>query len=85
MVSSDDLLRKIAEIEREIEELGDRRQDIELGLRYVRSRTHPLRGLFALMMLRDIERRMDYLKLRRNAARNSYLQLYRDEERYLIH
>lgn len=85
MVDPDDLLRKIAEIEREIEELGDRREEIELGLRYVRSRTHPLRGLFALMMLRDIERRMDYLRLRRNAARNSYLQLYHDEERRLIH
>ncbi len=85
MVSSGDLLRKITEIEREIENLGDRRQEIELGLRYVRSRTHPLRGLFAFMMLRDIERRMDYLRLRRNAARNSYLQLYHGEERRLIH
>lgn len=80
MVSSDDLLCRIAEIEREIEELGDRRHEIEHGLRYVRSRA-PLRGLFAFIMLRDIERRMDCLRLKCNAARNSYLQLCRDEER----
>ena len=85
MVSPDDLLRKIAEIEREIEELGDRRYEIEHGLIYIRSRTHPLRGLFALIMLRDMERRTDHLRLRCNAARNSYLQLCRDEERPLIH
>ena len=85
MVNPDDLLHEIAEIEREIEELGDRRYEIEHGLRYVRSRTHPLRGLFALITLRDIERRTDYLRLRCNAARNSYLQIYHSEERPLIH
>lgn len=79
MVASDDLLKELAGIEREIDALRDRRHELKLGLRYARVRAHPLRGLFTLMMLRDLERRIDLLRLRYGAVYSGYLRLRRAE------
>lgn len=81
MATSQDLLRELAQIERDIDALRDHRRELELGCRYAgyARGAYPLRRLFLFALRRDLERRIYLLRLRYGAAYNSYLLLRREE------
>jgi hypothetical protein len=81
MVGSEDRLRQVAELEDEIDELFEERVTLDLALRSPGLRLNLLRRLYIRFAIRELEQRLDYLKLNRNIAYNSYLQLRRDEAR----
>jgi hypothetical protein len=81
MVGSEDRLRQVAELEREIDELLEERVALDLALRSAGLRLNFPRRLYIRFTIRGLGQRLDRLKLNRNIAYNGYLQLLRDEAR----
>lgn len=82
MVGSEDRLRQVAELEREIDSLLEERVALDLALRSTSLRLNLLRRLYIRFTIRELGQRLDHLKLNRNIAYNGYLQLLRDETRH---
>lgn len=71
----EELLEQVARIEGEIRELLDYRSEVNLHKRSVRGWARFVASLKLLLVARQIERHLVYLKLQRRIAQDSYDRL----------
>lgn len=73
--SPEELLERIARIEGDIHELLDYRTEVDLHKQSVRGWARFIASLKLLLVARQIERHLIYLKLQRRIAQDSYERL----------
>jgi hypothetical protein len=81
MATSEELRRELDRIHREIDELREYEHEIGMTLGAVPGCLKWLRAPSAYLLKKDVDRRIQTLKLRHNVVHNCYLTVRRCEER----